>query len=272
MGEGSFLQKWRKQLEEADDDVLQLAAEALYVQQFFTSLTGPEKKLQNMKVVLSWCTHPPSIPEWAALGVKHGLAGDQSFNQRRPFHLGWLNEFLIHWQALPGTERKELLDDPWRFAQEVRRFEFSKGAHQPMREAWLYIVFPDRFENISSRKDKRLIRDSFKNRLEKGPTENIDADLLEIRKQLTSQEGEGFHFYRSPIIEQWHPEKKKATRPEAIGPAQLKGALGDQALRTTAVPGDAATLEDLNELGAELFWIPPTCCVHGPSFSWSTVN
>ncbi len=30
-----------------------------------------------------------------------GLAGDQSFNQHRPFHLAWLNEFLIRWQCLP---------------------------------------------------------------------------------------------------------------------------------------------------------------------------
>jgi hypothetical protein len=202
-GEGSFLEKWRKQLEGADDDILQLAAELLYVQQFFTSLTGPEKKLENVNVVLGWCAHPPSIPDWAILGVKRGIAGDQSFNQHRPFHLAWLDEFLIHWQELPERDRNALLSDPWRFADVVRKVEFSRGAYQPMQEAWLYIVFPETFENISSRKDKRRIRDAFYDRLEKGPTENIDSDLLEIRKQLTSQEGDGFHFYQSPIVERW---------------------------------------------------------------------
>jgi hypothetical protein len=128
----------------------------------FTSLSGPEKKLDNVRIVLSWCTSPPSIPDWAALGLKQVLAGDQSFNQQRPYHLAWLNEFLIHWQELQETDRIELLRDPWRFADEVRRVEFSEGAHQPMREAWLYITFPDEFENISSRMDKRLIRDAFK--------------------------------------------------------------------------------------------------------------
>src|SRR5438132_5429277 len=65
VGEGSFLEKFRKQLAEADDDeVLQLSAELLYVQQFFTSLAGPEKKLENVKQVLNWCTHPASVPEW----------------------------------------------------------------------------------------------------------------------------------------------------------------------------------------------------------------
>src|SRR5689334_6443019 len=54
-GEGSFLEKFRKQLEGADDGVYQLAAELLYVQQFFTSLTGPDKKLENVRAVLRWC-------------------------------------------------------------------------------------------------------------------------------------------------------------------------------------------------------------------------
>jgi hypothetical protein len=47
-GEGSFLDKWQKQLEGATDDILQLAAELLYVQQFFTTVTGPEKKLRML--------------------------------------------------------------------------------------------------------------------------------------------------------------------------------------------------------------------------------
>jgi hypothetical protein len=68
-GEGTFLEKWKKQLEGADDDILQLAAELLYVQQFFTSLAGPDKKLEDVRAVLDWCAHPPSIPEWAVLGL-----------------------------------------------------------------------------------------------------------------------------------------------------------------------------------------------------------
>jgi hypothetical protein len=66
-GEGSFLEKWKKQLEGANDDILQLAAELLYVQQFFTTVTGPEKKLENVRAVLAWCTQQPSI--WPAPGL-----------------------------------------------------------------------------------------------------------------------------------------------------------------------------------------------------------
>jgi 5-methylcytosine-specific restriction protein B len=127
-GEGTFLEKFRKQLEGGDDDVFQLAAELLYVQQFFTSQTGPAKNIENVQTVLRWCANPPSVPDWARVGVKEGIAGDQSFNQHRPYHLAWLNEYLIHWHGLWEMERKRLLADPWRFAADVRGLEFSLGA------------------------------------------------------------------------------------------------------------------------------------------------
>lgn len=257
-GEGSFLEKFRKQLEGADDGVYQLAAELLYVQQFFTSLTGPDKKLENVEAVLGWCTHPVPIPEWAVAGVKRGLAGDQSFNQHRPFHLAWLNEFLILWQSLSDADRLGLLEEPWRFAQKVRGVEFSGGAYQPMREAWLYLVFPDAFENISSRKDKKLIREAFTSRLADGPTDNIDADLLTIRKSFSPQEGEGFHFYRSPFIEQWQKGRKKTKSDDGGVLTKLKGALPAGGTSPGPVaPSNATHLDDLTQLGSELFLDPP---------------
>lgn len=256
-GEGSFLEKFRKQLEGADDGVYQLAAELLYVQQFFTSLTGPDKKIENVRTVLGWCTHPVSIPEWAVAGVKRGLAGDQSFNQHRPFHLAWLNEFLITWQEAPDVDRKELLSEPWRFAQKVRAVEFSGGAYQPMREAWLYIVFPEAFENISSRKDKRLIREAFTSRLAKGATDNIDADLLAIRESLSPQEGEGFHFYRSPFIEQWQKGRKKTKSDDGGMLTKAKGAPPAGGHAPPSPPPNGSTLDDLAQLGLDLFLDPP---------------
>ena len=257
-GEGSFLEKFRKQLDGADDDAFQLAAELLYVQQFFTSLTGPEKKIENVRTVLSWSAHAVPIPDWALAGVKRGLAGDQSFNQHRPFHLAWLNEFLIHWHGLPQPHRDTLLNDPWRFAADVRSIEFPGGAYQPMREAWLYLIFPDSFENISSRRDKKLIREAFKGRLPKELTDNIDADLLAIRKSLTADEGEGFHFYRSPFIEQWQTDRKKTKSEDGGVVSKSKDALvGAQSQVPGASRPSEFGLEGLKQVGAELFLEPP---------------
>nr|MBA3406153.1 hypothetical protein [Gemmatimonadaceae bacterium] len=57
-----FLEKFRKQLDGADDDIYQLAAELLYVQQFFTTFTGQEKKIDNVNVVPSWRTRLSPFP------------------------------------------------------------------------------------------------------------------------------------------------------------------------------------------------------------------
>jgi hypothetical protein len=100
--------------------------------------------------VLSWCAHPAQLPEWAVSGTQTGLAADQSFNQHRPFHIAWLTEYLVHWQGLDASRRAALLADPHLFAEDVRSLEFKHGAHQPMREAWLFMMLPDAFESISS--------------------------------------------------------------------------------------------------------------------------
>lgn len=249
-GEGQFLEKFRKQLDGADDQVYQLAAELLYVQQFFTSQTGQEKKLENVRAVLAWCADPPSSPEWAVEGIKRGLAGDRSFNQHRPFHLAWLTEFLIRWHDLPESERKSLLTDPWKFADAVRSVESPGGHYQPMQEAWLYMTFPESFENISSRKDKKRIRKAFASQLPGGPTSNTDADLLAIRHSLTANEGEGFHFYRPPLIDRWRGD---APPPET----SRTGSNAQVADRADQRNGGERRPSGLVSLAKELYLSPP---------------
>lgn len=156
------------------------------------------------------------------------MAGDQSFNQHRPWHLAWLDEYLIHWHGLPETSRSALLRDPGLFSRDVHSVEFAQGAFQPMQEAFLYLICPEEFENISSRNDKRCIRDAFKDRVEGLPTQDIDADLRAIRHLLSDEYGEGFHFYRPPVVERWrvkagpstpadpHPSVPAASYAEAV--------------------------------------------------------
>ncbi|MBN9537334.1 MAG: DUF3578 domain-containing protein [Alphaproteobacteria bacterium] len=202
-GEGSFLGKFRKQLQGARDDTLQLAAELLYVQQFFTAVTKPDKKIENVRTVLGWCVQPPPIPEWAVVGLERGLSADISFNQHRPFHLAWLSEYLIHWHEQTEPRRQQLLSNPTAFALDARSIEPTRGAYQPMLEAWLFMIFPDYFENISSRKHKKQIRDAFLDLLGSAQSNNVDEDLFTIRRELTKTHGEGFSYYRPPVVQRW---------------------------------------------------------------------
>jgi 5-methylcytosine-specific restriction protein B len=255
-GAGNFLEKYRKQLSEADDEVLQLAAELLYVQQFFTTLTGQEKKVENVRTVLGWCSHPPAIPEWAIAGVRSGLAGDQSFNQHRPWHLAWLNEYLIHWHGLPEGSRGTLLAAPDQFSRDVHGVEFSRGAFQPMQEAFLYLILPDEFENISSRKDKKRIRETFKDRVEGLPTADIDADLRAIRRKLSAEYGEGFHFYRPPVVEQWRV-KDGPPKPPKVETRGVKPPASPAEPDGTPSEGNPPPPQTLATVAASLLLEPP---------------
>ncbi|MCA9293206.1 MAG: AAA family ATPase [Phycisphaerales bacterium] len=241
-GEGTFLEKFRDQLAGGGDDLIQLGAEMLYVQQFFTTITGQAKKIDNVRSVLEWGSRSVEVPDWAIAGVRHGLAGDQSFNQHRPFHLDWINSFLIYWHDHDQDVRSRLLADPVAFRADVFAFEFDRKAYQPMREAWLYMIFPEYFENISSRKDKKLIREAYSRFLANGPTENIDADLLVIRHGLEKEREPGFHFYRMPFIQEWKSANGGTRR------GTKKGGRGGPTPR----PKPTA----LNELGAVLYLDP----------------
>lgn len=256
-GEGDFLSKFRKQLEGADDDVVQLAAELLYVQQFFTRQTGPEKKLENVRAVLAWCGRTVDLPAWAEPALREGMAADQSFNQHRPFHIAWLNEFLLSWHRMDERERAAALADPWVFRAAAFRVDLDRGAHQPMREAWLHMVFPDHFECISSRKDKQAIRQAYVDLLEDGPSDNVDADLLRIRRSLATRDDKGgdFHFYRPPFVAEWRKPREPAKRtppPADDGPAPEGGVGGGNATTPPSAPLGAR----LNALAAELLLEP----------------
>ncbi|MBX3497554.1 MAG: AAA family ATPase [Parvibaculum sp.] len=242
-GEGTFLDKYRHQLDGGDDDTIQLAAELVYVQQIFTTVTGPKKKIANVREILTWCDRAVEVPEWAVEGAA-GHAGDQSFNQHRPWHLAWINEYLLHWHELPESRRSQLLGNPWEFRDDVFGHKTSLQAFQPMREAWLYIAFPGTFENISSRKDKKAIRAGFGHLLPNGATDNIDRDLLTIREALGKEAEPGFHFYRKPFIQQWKEPKDAKPKKQTGGNAPKVTPAGP-GLSSGDAPAVMASLEDL---------------------------
>jgi 5-methylcytosine-specific restriction protein B len=250
-GEGSFFEKYRGQLSEAEDDILQLGAEMLYIQQLFTKSTGSKRKIENTKTILDWSTRTVEIPQWALNG-SDGYSMDQSFNQHRPFHLAWINEYMLHWHELSSEQRKELLSDPWMYRADVLGFEPTIKAFQPMREAWLYMIFPDSFEDMSSRRNKAAIHKAFSHLLDGGPTKNIDKDLYDIRQALYKEYGDPFFYYRKPLLPMWKPDKKD---PKAIKKTSKKKAF-KQVVQSKSKDGDYELEKILGELGAELFLEP----------------
>lgn len=214
-GDGDFFTKLKNQLSGASDDLIQLAAELLYIQQFFTAQAGAEKKVANVAQVLGWGKRKVEIPEWATAAVAKGFASDMSFNQSRPFHMAWLSDFFREWHRA-ADDRDRLLSDPWEFREFARAITSSQKAFQPMREAWLFMIFPDSFENISSRKDKKAIAEHYLKELNLKPLANVDQDLLQVRARIAPELGEDFSFYKG-AAKRWKPTAiSSVTREELL--------------------------------------------------------
>ena len=75
--------------------------------------------------------------------------------------------------------------------------------------------------------------------------------MLAIRGALTPAYGEGFHYYRPPVIEQWHVAKKKPAPPVATSTGANTGA----SLAAEPPPG-LGHQSSLAQLGADLLLEP----------------
>lgn len=199
----SFDVKFRRQLEGASTETVQLAAESLFV--YFViawNIKGVTKR-GLINEVLSWAPSPVAIPEDLDVALEHGIASvGIAFHTYRPFQLAYLLTFARGWKAAKAEIRRKALDDPWAFRQIAYDVQVPKG--QPMRESLLHLVHPDTFEHITSRDLKQRIADFYKAHVVSSDG-NVDRQLWEIRGRLAEDFGADFDFWDERVLEQWQP-------------------------------------------------------------------
>lgn len=203
-GSDSFMTKYERQLKGCPPEVVQLAAELLFVHLLVPFGTSRKKKLELVQQVLSWSSVPVQVPNDLQNAFNRGLVRDQSFGLHRPYHLAYILEVLKAWDGFDKTRRSQLLQDPWAFRKFARSVEVK--ACQPMREILCFYVHPEHFEAITSRKHKRQIIEAFQERVE-GLPGDPDKDLAAIRMAMQSEFGEDFHFYTAPAVGYWRKGK-----------------------------------------------------------------
>lgn len=203
-GSDSFMTKYERQLKDAPPEVVQLAAELLFMHLLVPFGTSRKKKLELVQQVLSWSSVPVQIPSDLQNALNRGMVSDQSFGLHRPYHLAYILEVLKAWDNLDKTRRAHLLQDPWAFRDFARSVKGK--ACQPMREILCFFIHPDHFEAITSGKHKQQIVEAFQNRVE-ALTGDVDKDLAAIRKAMQPEFGEAFHFYTTPAVGHWRKGK-----------------------------------------------------------------
>ncbi len=195
--------------------------EAPYVHFLIVSIStiGGENKKKRINTVLEWMSAPVEIPQDLADGLVPGFVRSQNLNTDRPFHVGFIIEFVEQWKQKSTDELTLLLENPWEFKNFLHNiplrshlFSYGDNRHRMQREAILHLVFPDTFEVITSFGDKEKIVDTFADRVRE-PTDDIDRKLEQIRKDLETEHGNDFHFYEDPIKSLWQGNGQKKRQP-----------------------------------------------------------
>ncbi|KHD74194.1 hypothetical protein MB27_30345 [Actinoplanes utahensis] len=207
------MEKLRRQLAEAPDGAVQLAAELLAFQGLpLTNLNG-NTLLERVRKVLSWMNRPVSVPDHVAeafsQGTWNGGTGAHTVLWR------WLSdavEMLCKWFENSAEQRGAALMRPSAWEIELDSHDIMPS----LRTALLYLAFPTHFLPILNIAQKKAIRAAF---LAPGrpPSEFIDDDLFQITVRLQHESGQPVDYYRPPFVDQW----RHTAPPDGTGRAWL---------------------------------------------------
>jgi 5-methylcytosine-specific restriction protein B len=218
LGEGDFYSKLKAQLADAPPPAKQLAAELFWVMFLFIAskgMKGATKRLQ-IKTVWEWSGEPlPADNETLGEPLERGTGSTgTAYSTERWRELVFLIDAMREWKSFDSAKQRAMLADPWGFAAWLDDVKSSRN--RQLREILLYLLFPDDFERISTRKHKQQIVRAFKQKEgEDADAFNyhdriaVDREVKRIREQWTSEHGaDGFDFYLKPVATVWREPAK----------------------------------------------------------------
>lgn len=203
-----FQVKFARQLSDAPDPTILLAAEVMFVHFLPAANVGGHRKRELINGVLGWMERPVEMPAELDAVLDTGLMSmGVAFNTRRNFNVAFLIDFARSWRELAAAERNRLITDPWAF--KIYLYGLPIFAAYPQRQALLHLIHPDSFEDIAYGAHKAEIVAAFADRIGDAG-EDEDRRLAAIRESLEAEYGHRVNFYESPLYEQWHPEPEVA--------------------------------------------------------------
>jgi 5-methylcytosine-specific restriction protein B len=219
-GSGSFMEKLEAQLAGASRAAVLLCAELLFLHTVPLTNVNADTKRKRIEKVLGWAERAPALPAnlaeaLARPGVFNGGVG---FNIQIWNQVGWLLSFLSHWWEQPEDVRQAAVGDPWRFREVVA----AMPTDQPgIRNALLYLAFPDTFFPIANQDHKRWIRDAFLHEIGESAGRDaisLDRDLLKIRLRQNEKAGAPIDYYYEPYLSQWQRHRDEGRRAWLVRP------------------------------------------------------
>lgn len=228
LSDRDFMTKLEEQLAPASPKAKRLVAEIFWAMYLFSSDLKPETKLLKVKRVWEWSGK--AFPEVGPLLEREVLVGIGSTGPGYKNYF-WLEftymiEFLKGFKSLAAADRTRLLAEPWGFAEFL---DAQDGTHsRQLRHILAHLLFPETFESISSRGNKKDILYAFMTREERKGIDfknrqDVDRAMLEVRERLGKEYGPDFDYYHTPgIVDAWRVSEDRVDT--ELG--EVKGELG----------------------------------------------
>jgi 5-methylcytosine-specific restriction protein B len=248
-GEGNFQEKLEQQFAPMSAEAKMLAAEMMWAMYLCPSSLTANHKRNTVQTIWTWSGQ--ALPTSAASCLSDatlsgvGSAGP-GFNQNQWRELAFCVYFASALKALPVSERTSLLSDPWRFDEWIT--QLPDGKARQLRHMVLYLLFPDEFERIFGKTDRKAVLRHYTGRtsqeVNKLAPDAIDRDLRAVRSRLEQQHGTSqLDYYIPPLRDEWRFDTFAAAT-EEVTPSHVLAAI-DEIDRDGVPPNADSTGFDL---------------------------
>lgn len=237
-GEGNFITKFENQIESAPAEVKQLAAEMMWFMLLCPSNIGADNKRDLVHTIWDWSgSARPPIKPWLNDDVLRGIgSAGTAFNTHRWREVVFFVFFLKTFRGEPRNEQESLLKDPWKMAEWMDIV--PDADNRQLRHMLLYLLFPDDFERIFGRSNRRMLVRAFS---DLAPAQINAMSALEMNQEIqrirrhaeASHPGEILDFYEPPLRDVWRAERVPEPPPEGDDPfeARTKGLTREHVLK-----------------------------------------
>jgi MoxR-like ATPase len=194
-----FIDKLKLQVQGASPEVVQFAAEVLYLH-LASQDFSPGTKRQYVSEVLAVGAGTTEVPDDLSQALETGIADYGAALAFRYWQYSFLIRFAAAWKQLGTREQTQLLSAPDEFQAFLFTIPSKKASSQVI--ALPHLLFPDLFEPVVSVAHKEQIATAFGSYASdlEAP---IDQRLREIRRALEAEHGETYHYYESWIRPRW---------------------------------------------------------------------
>lgn len=244
-GDGNFQGKLEQQLAPVSPNAKMLAAEMMWAMYLCPSSLTANHKRQTVQTIWERSGNPlpPSAKPWLSDAILSGVgSAGPGFNQNQWRELAFCVTFASKLKQESEERRRTLLGDPWVFDEWLT--QLPDGKSRQLRHMILYLLFPEEFERIFGKTDRRAVLRHYSGRsnreINKLTPDAIDRELRNIRARLEQQHGTTqLDYYVEPLRDEWRADTFAAAT-EEVTPPHVLAALEE--IDREGVPPSAASM------------------------------